>query len=59
MHLIERNPRTYRHKSGKAMLADLFGAKYCVWRSDESFIGYAQSLKDAAELIEEEASDDH
>ena len=41
------------------MLADLFGAKYCVWRSDESFIGYAQSLKDAAELIEEEASDDH
>jgi hypothetical protein len=59
MHQIERIPCTYRHKSGTVMLADIFGAKYCVLRSDESFIGYAQSLKDAAELIQEEASDDH
>ena len=58
MHLIERNPRTYRHKSGTVILANFCGEKYLVWRSDESFIGSAQSLKDAAELIEEEASDD-
>jgi hypothetical protein len=58
MQLIERIPRTYRHKSGTVMLADVFGAKYCVWRADESFIGYAQSLQDAADLIEAEASDE-
>ena len=58
MHLIERIPRTYRHKSGTVEFIGIAGVVYNVWRADDSFIGSVQTLKEAAELIEMEASYD-
>lgn len=54
MHLIQRYPRAYRHKRCTIELIDRAGAKYNIWRADDSLIGSAESLKDAVEVIEED-----
>ncbi len=56
MHLIKRNPHIYRHKRGTVELIGTAGVMYNVWRADDSFICSVQTLKEAAELIEMEAS---
>ena len=54
MHLIQRYPRTYRHKRFTVELIDCAGIKYNIWRIDDSYMGSAQSLNEAEGLIEAE-----